>query len=168
MPELIAPARPRLRGLLLVPLLGLVTCGPGEKAPTGPFATPSASTVTRVAQRTCATPGPSRQQDLQFISIQLIRQGTDLDRVGDDISGAVPGGNVSADAQRALHDAQQIDSSLKASILCQPLKDQLGPKARDLVAADSALVNAAGAGGDTTSALNQARTSYQALAAAAK
>ncbi|HEV3232738.1 MAG TPA: hypothetical protein VG245_10860 [Candidatus Dormibacteraeota bacterium] len=145
----------------------MAACGEGTySAPSGPFASPGPSAPAAVAARGCgagSTPGPA---DVQFAQTAVIRQGTELRRVADDLSGAVPGGDLAGDTQLALHDAQALRDLFAASNLCAAVRAPLAAKAATLAGADTDLVAAGHSGGDVTAALAKAQAAYQDLVAA--
>ncbi|MHB8509605.1 MAG: hypothetical protein ACYDGR_13320 [Candidatus Dormibacteria bacterium] len=141
---------------VLIATLWLSGCGQQVfRNPVGPYNRPSPSPQVIVATRGCGngeTPAPDA---LTFPRTQMIRQGTDLDRVADDLSGAVPGGNLAADSDRALVDAQQVEQAVQASNLCPAVRGPLVSRLDALTVADQALVNAAP--GDAGAALDRSR-----------
>jgi hypothetical protein len=129
----------------------------------GPFASPPVSPPARVLNRVCnAQNAADKTADTQFMRILMIRQGTDLGRVSDDLTGAVPGGNFPVDSNLALRDSTALKQLVDSSRLCEPLKTTLSKATQDLIDSDQALVNSAG-GPDAAAALTDAQTKYQAL-----
>jgi hypothetical protein len=96
------------------------------------------------------------------MSILLIREGTQLGRVSDDLSGAVPGGNFPVDADLAFKTAQELQTLVDQSRLCEPLKTTLSKAVKTMVEADQVLVNSGG-GPDAAAALSDAQSRYQDL-----
>ena len=90
----------------LTPMFGAIAavliaaCGStSDQPPNGPYASPRQSPPQVVLSRVCDAQTPANKNaDTQFMQILLIRQGTDLGRVSDDLTGAVPGGNFPVDA----------------------------------------------------------------------
>ena len=154
----------------IAPMIGavltvvLAACGSTTIAPNnGPYASPPKSPPDRVLSRVCnAQTSADKTADTQFMAILMIRQGTDLGRVGDDLTGAVPGGNFPVDANLALRDATDLKTLVDSSRLCEPLKSRLSKAVQDLIDSDQALVNSGGGSG-AASALGDAQAKYQAL-----
>jgi hypothetical protein len=149
-------------GALAVVLIA--ACGStSEQAPNGPYASPRQSPPQQVISRVCDAQTPANKNaDTQFMQILLIRQGTDLGRVSDDLTGAVPGGNFPVDSQLALRDATDLKSQVETSRLCEPLKSTISKALQELIDADQALVSSGGSAGAST-ALQQAQAKNQAL-----
>lgn len=147
---------------------GLSACSnsiPGN--PKGPYASPSPGPAQAVINRGCANgshEGPEAA-DVGFVKSSLIRQDAALQRVSDDITGAVPGGNLPVDTALARANAQDIVDLVTRSTLCSPFKEKLAAAAKTLATADGALAQSAG--DPAQPALNQARTAFQALQAIA-
>jgi hypothetical protein len=91
-----------------------------------------------------------------------------LQRVSDDLTGAVPGGDLATDTKLALQDATGISERLNSSSLCDKLRTPLLAKAKALVEADSALDQAGHGSGDVAAALQRAQAAYQDLDSAIK
>jgi hypothetical protein len=144
--------------------LWLAACGQAQefRAPIGPYNSPSPSPQVIVASRGCGGGQPVAADALVYPRTELIRQGTDLQRVADDISGAVPGGDPTKDTGLALGDAQQVEQAVAASNLCAAVRDPLVSRLHALVVADQALVDSA-AGGGTAAALDHSRAALQDL-----
>jgi hypothetical protein len=100
--------------------------------------------------------------DPEFMRIQLIRQGTDLGRISDDLTGAVPGGNFTVDSGLAKRDIDDLKKLVDESNLCPPLKGKLSAAVQDLVDADATLVGTGGGPG-AAGALQDSQARYQAL-----
>ena len=151
--------------LLLLAASALLGCGQQAiRPPSGPQATPSPDRATAVIQRSCATTPKADilARDVTFMQNVLLRQQAQLQRVADDISGAVPGGNLANDTQLAQANARQLVDLVLLSTLCSPFKGRLLAAARELAAADDALVQAA-SGGDAGAAVQAAQARFQAL-----
>jgi hypothetical protein len=147
-------------------VVGLAACGdPAIKPPSGPTASPSVDSATQIMRRACATlPRTDTQaRDVTFMQSAMIRQGAQLQRVSDDLTGAVPGGNLATDTQLAQANSRQLVDLVAQSNLCSPLKEKLLAGSRDLATADDALAQAAGSGGDVAGALQRAQSRYQVL-----
>lgn len=162
----IIQARWRLAGALGV-LAVLAACGgpPGAADPKGPFASPTPAPAQLVINRGCANAaheGPEAT-DVSFMQSALLRQQSELQRVADDLSGAVPGGNLAADAPLAQANARQLVDLVSRSTLCSPFREQLAAAAKSLLSADDALVGS----GDTPGALRTSQAAFQALKAVA-
>ena len=116
--------------------------------------------------RSCATTAKAdiQARDVTFMQSSLLRQEAQLQRVADDISGAVPGGNLANDTQLAQVNARQLVDLVSQSTLCSPFKEKLLTAAKELSAADDALVQAVSAG-DVAGALQVAQAKFQALKA---
>ena len=112
--------------------VALAACGSSTIAQDkGPFASPPVSPPARVLNRVCnAQNAADKTADTQFMRILMIRQGTDLGRVSDDLTGAVPGGNFPVDSNLALNDsnAQDAQTRIKTSNLCDPPKSELAER----------------------------------------
>lgn len=59
--------------------------------------------------------------DVSFMHSSLLRQQAQLQRVADDLTGAVPGGNLANDAPLAQGNARQITDLVTRSTLCLSL-----------------------------------------------
>ncbi len=146
-------------------LVGLAACSnpiPGD--PHGPYAPASPAPAQAVINRGCNnTPhqGPEAT-DVGFIKSSLLRQKAQLQRVDDDLTGAVPGGNLPGDAGLAQANARVIVDLAEKSTLCSPFKGKLLAAARTLASADDALAGAPG--GDS---LQGALSAFDALSAIA-
>ncbi|MFY9614932.1 MAG: hypothetical protein WAT58_05990 [Candidatus Dormiibacterota bacterium] len=140
-------------------LVAMAACGSTTiKQASGPYASPPQSPPAKVLSRVCNAQTPSdKNADTDFMNVLLIREGTQLGRVSDDLTGAVPGGNFQVDATLALKNAQELKTLVDDSRLCEPLKSRLSGAVQELVDADQALVNG---GGD---ALANAQSKYQTL-----
>lgn len=101
--------------------------------------------------------------DVSFMHSSLLRQQAQLQRVADDLTGAVPGGNLANDAPLAQGNARQITDLVTRSTLCSPFREQLAAAAKNLASADDALVSA----GDVQAALTNSQAALQALTAIA-
>ena len=142
--------------------------GPADSSPRGPFASPTPAPAQRVINQGCANAaheGPEAT-DIGFMQSSLLRQEADLQRVSDDVTGAVPGGNLGTDTPLAQANAKQLVTLVTASTLCSPFREDLATAARALAAKDDALV-AAVSGGDVASALADAQAAFAALKAIA-
>ncbi|GAC1580099.1 MAG: hypothetical protein NVS3B24_14750 [Candidatus Dormibacteria bacterium] len=154
-------------GALLAVAVALTACGPAAiKAPTGPGASATPDAATAVMRRACSTVPRSDAQarDVTFIQSSLLRQESQLQRVADDLSGAVPGGNLGTDTQLPQANAKDLVSLVEQSTLCSPYKEKLLAAARDLATADDALARAAG-GGDVGGAVQSAQAMLRSLRA---
>jgi hypothetical protein len=124
---------------------GLAACvNPLPGGPSGPYASPTPAPAQRVILRGCnnaSHEGPEAT-DVGFVTSSLLRQESDLQRVADDISGAVPGGDPPNDARLAQTNAHSIVDLINRSTLCSPFREKLAAAARDLAAADDALAGA--------------------------
>jgi hypothetical protein len=145
-------------------IAGLSACSnpiPGN--PTGPYASPTPGPAQAVIIRGCANgshEGPEAT-DVGFVKSSLIRQDAALGRVGDDITGAVPGGNFPVDTALARANAQDIADLVSRSTLCSPFKEKLAAAAKALVAADTTLAGTTADSAQVT--LDQARAAFIAL-----
>ena len=128
-----------------------------------PYASPNQSPPAAVASRSCdKVKKGSDTVGIDNAKVELIRQGTDLQRISDDLTGAVPGGNFAVDSKLALRDATDLQNRLATSNLCDPLRSQLVAKAKLLKDADAGLVATQGDAG-AASALQAAQAAYKAL-----
>ncbi|MEA2645431.1 MAG: hypothetical protein QOE92_514, partial [Chloroflexota bacterium] len=100
--------------------------------------------------------------DTDGLRVLLIRQGTDLGRVSDDLTGAVPGGNFPVDSGLAKRDAEELKAQIETSALCEPFKSRLVAAAVELVTADTALVDSQGSAG-AADLLATSQQKYQAI-----
>jgi hypothetical protein len=152
--------------LAVLLLAGLAACSnPLAGSPQGPYASPTPRPAQAVIQRGCANgahEGPEAT-DVGFVRSSLIRQEAALQRVSDDITGAVPGGNPPVDAGLARNNANEIVDLVTRSTLCSPFKEKLATAGKQLATADLALAQAPG----DQSALDQARGAFEALKAVA-
>jgi hypothetical protein len=142
----------------------MVACTPPSiKQNDGPFASPPQSPPSRVLSRVCnAQTTADKTADTEFMTILLIREGTQLGRVSDDLTGAVPGGNFPVDAELANKTSQDLQTLVDESRLCEPLKSRLSTAVKALVDADQTLVNSGG-GPTAATALADAQARYQDL-----
>jgi hypothetical protein len=128
-----------------------------------PYASPPLSPRDSVLARSCeqvkAGKAPNGVADTK---VALIRQGTDLQRISDDLTGAVPGGNFGVDVDHLISNIQDVQTQIKTSNLCEPAKSQLVEKAAALKDADDAL-KATGGGADAAAALQSAQSAYSAI-----
>ncbi|MFN2463223.1 MAG: hypothetical protein ABR573_04875 [Candidatus Dormibacteria bacterium] len=115
-------------------------------------------------QRACATTPKSDVQarDLGFMQSSILRQDAQLQRVADDLSGAVPGGNLPFDVNLAQFNARDLTDLVSRSTLCSPLKEKLLTAAKQLQTADEDLAQVA-SGGDVAASLETARSRFDAL-----
>lgn len=154
------------RAVLVVAALGgLVACGQQViQPPHGPQASAAPDRATAVINRTCArTPRSDIQAlDVTFMHSSLLRQEAQLQRVSDDLTGAVPAGNIPTDTQLADANGRQLVDLVGQSTLCSPFKEKLVAASRELAAADDELAQSAG-GGDVAGALQTAQDKFQAL-----
>ena len=158
--------RPGLRVLMGVALL-LMVAACGDKAvdtkTNPPYASPALSPPEAVASRSCdSVKAGSSPSGVEAARVLIIRQGADLQRVSDTLTGAVPGGNFNVDAGLALRDATDLRDGLAASSICEPAKSAMAGKALALKTADQALV-ATGGGAGAAAALQAAQDAYKAL-----
>jgi hypothetical protein len=146
-------------------LLALAGCGAQTPptAPRGPGASASPAPAQAVINRGCAgTPQPDAGAiDTRFLQSSMLRQEADLQRVADDLSGAVPGGDLPTDTRLAQENARQLVDLVNRSTLCSPFREKLGTAAAALSGADDALVQAGDGGVDP--ALRAAMAKFQAL-----
>src|SRR5579864_1044243 len=128
---------PRLGVCLLACLAlsaGLAACGDSVDTSTNPpYASPRVSSGDAVIARSCeAVKAGKVPNGLANLQVSLVRQGTDLQRISDDLSGAVPGGNFGVDVDLVVTNAQDIQARISGSNVCQPVKAQLMAKAAAL------------------------------------
>ena len=145
--------------------VGVAACGgTGNNSSTNPpYASPQMSPGDAVLARSCDKVKAGKAPDgLADVKVSLIRQGTDLQRISDDLTGAVPGGNFGVDVDLLVPNAQDVQTRIKTSNLCDPPKSQLADKAAALKDADVAL-KATGGGSDAAAALQAAQSAYNAL-----
>ena len=142
----------------------IAACGSSSTIdPNGPYASPRVSPPAQIVGRMCASPPVNRQAtDTDGLRILLIRQGTDLGRISDDLTGAVPGGNFPVDTGLAKRDAEELTAQIKTSALCEPFKGRLVAAAKDLVDADTALAASDGTAG-AADLLTTSQMKYQAI-----
>jgi hypothetical protein len=147
----------------------LAACGNSlTTAPQGPYASATPAPAQRVINRGCANAaheGPEAT-DISFMETALLRQEADLQRVGDDLSGAVPGGDINKDPGLAQANAAQLVSLVSKSTLCSPFREDLASAAAKLATADDTLASSVG-GGDVNGALQASLAAFQALKAIA-
>ena len=153
--------------LVLGGALLLVGTACGDKAvdtrTNGPYASPALSAPAAVASRSCdKVKDGTSPSGIEAAKVMLIRQGTDLQRVSDTLSAAVPGGNFIVDSGLALRDATDLRDGIASSNLCEPARSALVGKAQALRDADQSLVATAG-GADAAAALQAAQDAYKAL-----
>jgi len=151
--------------VLVLALAGLAACGQQViRAPTGPQAAPSPDPATAVMHRACSTAPKSdiQARDVTFMQSAMLRQGAQLQRVADDLSGAVPGGNLSVDTDLARSNARELADLVAKSTLCSPFKEKLVVASKDLATADDTLVSATG-GGNVATSLQASEDKLQAL-----
>ena len=158
---------PRRWSLALLPLLLLLAaCGDTFGAPSGPFASPQPRAPQDVAARGCGAGSTPGAGDVELVRTAAIRQGTELQRVADDLSGAVPGGNLRTDTALAVANAQALRILIGGSNLCLAVRQRLLPQADGLAGVDGEMEAAARSGGDVKGSLAKARAVYDALVAA--
>lgn len=148
--------------------VALVACGSSFKSATGPYATPAATPPVRVINSACSKVTSPAPGDLAFARNAITRQGTQLQRVSDDLNNSVPGGDLPKDTGLARQNAQALADALATSTLCQPLRDDLLKLATALAQADAAMTTAAQSGGDVAGALQKAEAADHDLDAAVK
>src|SRR5258708_20666088 len=151
-----------LAGLALT--AGLAACGDTVNTSTNPpYASPPVSAGDAVIARGCeAVKAGKVPSGLATLSVALVRQGTDLQRISDDLTGAVPGGNFGVDVELVVTNAQDVQTRISGSNVCQPVKAQLMAKASALKDADAAL-KATGGGAGASDALQASQTALKAL-----
>ena len=145
--------------------IGVAGCGDsGNNSSTNPpYASPQPSAGAAVLSRSCDTVKAGKVPgSLADVKVSLIRQGTDLQRISDDLTGAVPGGNFGVDVDLVVTNAQDVQTRIKTSNLCDPPKALLADKAAALNDADVAL-KATGGGSGAAAALQAAQSAYKAL-----
>ena len=155
-----------VRALVVVlAVAGLAACGQQAiRAPSGPQAAPSPDPATAVMHRACSTTPKSdiQSRDVTFMQSAMLRQEAQLQRVADDVSGAVPGGNLPVDTDLARANARQLADLVAQSTLCSPFKEKLVAASKELATVDEALP-AAAAGGDIAASLQAAQDKFRAL-----
>lgn len=145
--------------------MSLAACGTTTYSPpTGPYATPEKSAPEAVALRGCTPDHPASSTQLDHLRILSLRQESDLQRIDDDLTGAVPGGNLATDTDLAVKQAQTMVDDVGTSDICPALKDPVNAKLRALLQADVQTYQAAHGGGDTSSTLAAARAAFNDLA----
>jgi hypothetical protein len=128
-----------------------------------PFASPALSPPAAIASRSCeAVKAGSAASGIEAAKVLIIRQGANLQRVGDTLSGSVPGGDFKVDAGLADRNSKDLLDILATSNLCEPTKSALVAKAQALVDADQALV-ATGGGAGAPEALQASLAAYKDL-----
>ncbi len=145
--------------------IGLAACGDtsGNVSTNPPYASPQAGPVDSVLARSCQKVKAGKAPNgLADVKVALIRQGTDLQRIRDDLSGAVPGGDFGVDVDLVVTNAQDVQARIKTSNLCNPPRSQLNDKAAALKDADVAL-KATGGGSGAAAALQAAQNAYDVL-----
>jgi hypothetical protein len=145
--------------------LGVAACGDSGNgnSPNPPYASPQLSAGDAVLARSCEKVKAGQAPNgLADVKVSLIRQGTDLQRISDDLTGAVPGGNFGVDVDLLVANAQDVQARIKKSNLCDPARSQLADKTASLLGADIAL-KATGGGSTAASALQTAQNAYNAL-----
>ena len=144
--------------------VGVAACGTANNSSTNPpYASPQISPGDAVLAHSCDKVKAGKAPDgLADVKVSLIRQGTDLQRISDDLTGAVPGGNFGVDVELVVTNAQDVQTRIKTSNLCDPPKSQLANKAAALKDADVAL-KATGGGSAAAAALQAAQSAYNAL-----
>ena len=155
-----------LPGLLVAGLLAACGSVLSPNPPDGPYASPPPTPPVAVIRHGCARVGTGNNPspDVTFVKLALTRQGTDLDRIRDDLSGAVPGGDFAVDTGILRRDADGLKQQIETSTLCEPLRDNLDKQAGVLLDADVALAGTGGGEG-AAAALQKARDAYNALVA---
>jgi hypothetical protein len=161
-------AKPHLGFRLFVGVglcLGLAACGDtaSNSSTNPPYASPGQSPGDAVLSRSCDTVKAGKAPSgLADAKVSLIRQGTDLQRISDDLSGSVPGGNFGVDVDLVVTNAQDVVTRIKTSNLCDPPKASLVDKANALKDADVNL-KATGGGPGAAAALQASLNAYNAL-----
>lgn len=153
-------------GAAVLALLVAACANPSAKDPQGPYASPTPAPAQQVINRGCANAaheGPEAT-DVSFMKSALLRQEADLQRISDDLTGAVPGGNLATDTALAQANAHDVVNLVTKSTLCSPFREKLGDAARKLATADDSLATT---GGDATAGLQGSQAAFQALKAVA-
>lgn len=148
-------------------VIGLAACGdPAISAPSGPRASVAPDGATAVLRRSCAaaTKADIQARDVTFMQSAMLRQEAQLQRVADDLTGAVPNGNIPTDTQLADSNARQIVDLVEKSNLCTLFREKLLAAAQGLATADDTLA-ASSAGSDVAAALQAAQDRLQAVKA---
>lgn len=145
---------------------GLTACGDAINTSTNPpYASPPVSAGDAVIARSCeAVKAGKVPSGLANLHVSLVRQGTDLQRISDDLTGAVPGGDFGVDIELVVTNAQDVVGRITGSNVCQPAKAQLLAKATALKDADAAL-KATGGGTGAADALQASQNALKALQA---
>jgi hypothetical protein len=160
--------KPRLGFGLLAGLalcVGMVACGDSanNSSTNPPYASPQQSAPDAVLSRSCETVKSGKvPSGIADAKVALVRQGTQLQRISDDLTGAVPGGNFGVDVDLVVSNAQDVQARIKTSNLCDPLKSQLVDKAAALKDADVNL-KATGGGATAGAALQASQDAYNTL-----
>ena len=142
-------------------LLSLAACGSTSVlAPNGPYFSPSPAPEVQVILRSCKEVDGLAKGDITYMKTQVVRQGTLLQRVGDDLTGAVPGGNVANDTRLVEEQSKGMSDRIGTSTLCEKVRTPLAQKAKALVDADTALRSAGAGAGDVAGALERATVAY--------
>jgi hypothetical protein len=129
-----------------------------------PYASPALSPPAAIASQSCdRVKAGSSPSGIEAAKVLIIRQGANLQRVSDTLSGAIPGGDFKVDAGLALHNARDLRDILSTSNLCEPTKSALVARAQAMVDADQALVATAG-GASAAEALQASLAVYKDLA----
>jgi hypothetical protein len=157
----------RIAGCLLAGFAltaGLAACGDTVDTSTNPpYASPRVSSGDAVIARSCeAVKAGKVPNGLANLQVSLVRQGTDLQRISDDLTGAVPGGNFGVDVELVVTNVQDIQARISGSNVCQPVKGQLMARASALKDADAAL-KATGGGTGAADALQASENALKAL-----
>jgi hypothetical protein len=145
--------------------MSLVACGDSQvkSSPNPPYASPEQSAPAAIASRGCEKVKAGQAPNgTVTVKIQLIKPGTDLQRVSDDLAGKVPGGNITVDADIASRDADAFNTWLTSAALCETLRSQLIQKAAPMKDAYAALA-AAAAGPGVAAALQAAQSAHKAM-----
>ena len=143
----------------------LAACGESQVngSTNPPYASPEQSGPAAIASRGCEKVKSGQAPNgTATVKIQLIKPGTDLQRVSDDLAGKVPGGNIAVDADIASRDADAFNTWLTSAALCEPLRSQLIEKAAPMKDAYAALAAAAGGPG-VAAALQTAQSAHKAM-----
>jgi hypothetical protein len=144
----------------------LAACDSDQKGVVGPGATPQPTAPVQVVLNGCKQVKGLEKGDITFMKSQIVRQQTDLQRVDDDITGAVPGGDLTGDTKLAESEAKLLADRINSSTLCAKVRGALLNKANALANADTALVVAVGSSGDVAGALKASQAAFQDLKSA--
>src|SRR5258708_40173175 len=127
-----------LAGLALT--AGLAACGDTISSTSNPpYASPRVSAGDAAIARGCeAVKAGKVPNGLANLQVVLVRHGTDLQRIGDDLTGAVPGGNFGVDVELVVTNAQDVQARISGSCVCQPAKPRLLAKPSSLKEAHGA------------------------------